>query len=185
MKYLKLFESFNSDTYIDYLVVRLKNEDDDIIFKQSNDNSIFIQVDTENNLDNYLNGVRFNNKDVVTKWRTVEFPQKDRIYDIFICNTDFYNRNKKYHIENIKWEDHPLVTKMRGLHNITSPFGIEPFLPESWKLIKLSDDVTATLNINHKNEVEFWDKSKTDEPIFFNLDETPYFQFLLLDSLGR
>jgi hypothetical protein len=153
----------------------LKNEDDDIIFKQSNDNSMLIQIETDNDLDIYLNGARFNNKDVVTKWRKIEMPGGYHIYDIFICNSDFYSRNKEYYVENIKWEDHPLLNGAENLH----------FLLGDWKMVKFSDDVTATLNINHKNEVEFWDRLKTDEPIFFEITDVLYFQFLLLDSLGQ
>lgn len=118
MKNLRsIFESFNSDTYLDYLSVYI--EESEIQFMEQSANFLYIvaRLDDESRLriKEYLStSPRFKDTVVLSQSSPKPFGVSDSKFDaaILIVDKDFYNRNIQYLYKNIKFKTHPIVEQL-------------------------------------------------------------------------
>jgi hypothetical protein len=168
MKHLRsINESFNSDTYLDYLQIHIEDYQTRFIDSQNNFLYIVASLDSDERakIKEYLDkSPRF--RDVVVM---SYFGEPSSFSDetlLLVVDKDFYNRNLQYLYKNIKFEPHPIVIELKALDEFNLSKILKSFkkakmaknLPEGFSIIK---DMTLP------NIIEFLPK-QFDEPLTFN-----------------
>jgi hypothetical protein len=164
MKYLKRFNE-SMDDYEDFLLSFFEKEPNFIDqgdkwlyveynqFLDASEPKVRTQVVYEN-LKKYLAGPRFTGK--VTK---IDLDYGD--FYILIVDKDFYDDNIK--VEDLNWEDHPMIDELRKTNMDLSAFGNIQYA----KMVKgLPNNCSLIRGLNFSGGIEFWPQNSEPEPIY-------------------
>lgn len=182
MRYIRLFESFDSENILDYIYTEVPESESDINFKDINNYLIFISylmpVSLVRKLKTYLeSSVRFKNFEILTQY----FEDEGR-FDVLIVDKNFYDRNKKWLYNNIEWEEHPTTRELKR----TSFDKFDPLLDrfKNAQIAKnLPKSVSMIRNLDRQGEVEIWDRENMDDPEKIAESDSVYIQYKLFKLL--
>jgi hypothetical protein len=174
MKHLRsIYESFNSDTYLDYLQIHIEDYQTRFIDSEKNFLYIVASLDSDERakIKEYLDkSPRF--RDVVVMSYLGE-PSSIPLYGsddtvILVVDKDFYNRNLQYLYKNIKFEPHPISIDLKALLDKFDDFSK---IFKSYKNAKISknlpDGFSIVKNMSLPNIIEFL-PNQFEEPLTFN-----------------
>jgi len=159
MKYLKRFNESLSDNFEDYLYSIFEKDADDSL---KGDGWFWGRwwSTISDNIEDRLKSSRFDNLVVLTEWFG------DGI-DILIISPEYYQKNSKWQVANLKWERHPIAIELDKNPELKSFISSSKLISDKAAIVNgLPNRCSLIKGMRFGDGLEFWPQRHLDDPIY-------------------